>query len=76
MGWLVKISIRVGLIIGRCWFLRGCLEPASRLGGRFEGCALYAVAVIFLIGPVLTRWLNRDIHFRKMGGQPGPSADF
>ena len=42
------------------------------LGGRFlTSVDFYAIAIIFLVGPVLTRWLNRDIHFRKLGGQPG-----
>jgi cytochrome c-type biogenesis protein len=36
----------------------------------------YAGALIFFLGPTLTRWLNRDIHFRKLGGQPGPFSGF
>ncbi len=39
--------------------------------GRVKDVELYAIAIIFLLGPILTRWLNRDIHFRKLGGQPG-----
>src|SRR5208282_2074825 len=26
--------------------------------------------------PVMTRWLNRDVHFRNMGGQPGAVSGF
>ena len=26
-----------------------------------------AISIIFLVGPSLTRWLNRDIHFRQLG---------
>jgi len=29
---------------------------------------LISVSLIFLVGPVLTRWLNRDVHFRNLGG--------
>ena len=36
----------------------------------------FSVALIFLLGPSLTRWLNRDLHFRKLGGQPGPFSGF
>jgi len=32
---------------------------------------LVSVSLIFLAGPFLTRWLNRDAHFRNLGGQPG-----
>jgi cytochrome c-type biogenesis protein len=27
------------------------------------------VSLIFLTGPVLTRWLNRDVHFRNLGSR-------
>jgi cytochrome c-type biogenesis protein len=27
------------------------------------------VSLIFLAGPTLTRWLNRDVRFRNLGGQ-------
>ena len=27
--------------------------------------------MIFLAGPSLTRWLNRDVHFRNLGGSSG-----
>ncbi len=37
---------------------------------------LYSLALIFLLGPALTRWLNRDVHFRKLGGQPGIFSGF
>ncbi len=30
---------------------------------------LLSVALIFLAGPSLTRWLNRDIRFHNLGGQ-------
>ncbi len=30
-----------------------------------------AVSIIFLAGPSLTRWLNRDLHFRQLGGAAG-----
>jgi cytochrome c-type biogenesis protein len=36
----------------------------------------FSIALIFLLGPSLTRWLNRDIHFRNLGSQPGPFSGF
>jgi len=77
VGWLVKISIRVGLLIGAVLVLAGlALSLRPGLAGGLKAVHLYAIAVIFLIGPVLTRWLNRDIHFRKLGGQPGAFSGF
>ncbi len=77
VGWLVKISIRVGLMAGAVLVLAGlALSLRPGVVGGLKAVHLYAVAVIFLIGPVLTRWLNRDIHFRKLGGQPGPVSGF
>jgi cytochrome c-type biogenesis protein len=38
---------------------------------------LYAIALIFVLGPSLTRWLNRDVHLRNVGGkQPGVISGF
>ena len=75
VGWLIRIPVRAGLVIG------GALAVASlvawrRLGTETLGPArlfgsvqLLSVALIFLGGPSLTRWLNRDLHFRNLGGK-------
>src|SRR6202142_3493639 len=77
VGLLVKISVRAGLGIGMLFVLAGiALSVRPGVGGRLRGVDLYAIAIIFLLGPILTRWLNRDIHFRKLGGQPGPFSGF
>ena len=34
----------------------------------FNPAQFISVSIIFLAGPSLTRWLNRDIHFRNLGG--------
>ena len=78
IGWLVKISIRVGLVIGALLVAAGValnLRPGL-VGPRLTAVQLYSVAIIFLLGPTLTRWLNRDIHFRSLGGQPGIFSGF
>jgi cytochrome c-type biogenesis protein len=38
----------------------------------------YAASLIFLLGPSMTRWLNRDVHLRNVGGgkQPGIVSGF
>ncbi len=78
IGWLAKIPVRVGLAIGIV-----LVAAAAVLAWGFSGSThgiqpvqLVSVALIFLIGPVLSRWLNRDLHFRNVGGQPGIAGGF
>jgi cytochrome c-type biogenesis protein len=78
VGWLAKLSIRAGAVIGAILILAGI---AMRMALRFDWVGIrpihvISVALIFLIGPVLTRWLNRDLHFRNLGGQPGIVSGF
>jgi cytochrome c biogenesis protein CcdA len=35
----------------------------------FGPAQLMSVSLIFLTGPMLTRWLNRDVHFRNLGSR-------
>jgi cytochrome c-type biogenesis protein len=77
VGWLVKIPVRAGIGIGTLFVLAGIvLSARPGIGGRLKDVDLYAIAIIFLLGPILTRWLNRDVHFRKLGGQPGAISGF
>lgn len=78
IGWLAKISIRIGIAVG-------AVILAGGLALQFEGGSIgfirpihfYSVAVIFLIGPKLTRWLNRDVHMQNVGGKkPGIISGF
>jgi cytochrome c biogenesis protein CcdA len=66
--------VRAGLLVGALLALAGVAawirsgEDAPRLFGPAQ---LISVSLIFLAGPILTRWLNRDVHFRGLGGQAG-----
>jgi cytochrome c-type biogenesis protein len=78
VGWLVKISIRAGLAVGALLIAVGVLlvlRPGLA-GSTFKAVHFLSLSLIFLLGPTLTRWLNRDIHFRSMGGQPGIFSGF
>lgn len=72
IGVLGKIPVRAGMVVGALLALAG-LAIWMRMGDdapRFFGPAqLISVSLIFLAGPMLTRWLNRDMHFRNLGGQ-------
>jgi cytochrome c-type biogenesis protein len=78
VGWLAKISIRAGLVVGILLAGAGValeLHPGIA-GATLKAIHLYSIAFIFLVGPAMTRWLNRDIHFRNLGGQPGAVSGF
>jgi cytochrome c-type biogenesis protein len=78
VGWLVKISVRTGLIVGIVLIVVGLLMNL-RAGTNFflKPVQFYAAALIFLFGPSLTRWLNRDVHLRNVGGnKPGIVSGF
>jgi cytochrome c-type biogenesis protein len=79
VGWLVKITVRVGLIVGFVLIAIG-LTLMFRSGTDFavKPIQFFAAALIFLLGPSMTRWLNRDVHLRNVGGgsQPGIVSGF
>lgn len=78
VGWLMKISLRVGLIIGIVLVFAGlALYLRAGSGLPIKPVQLYAASLIFLLGPSLTRWLNRDVHLRNVGGnKPGLVSGF
>src|ERR1700722_5991075 len=57
VGWLVKISVRAGLGIGILFVLAGILLSVRPgiAGGLLKDVQFYALAIIFLLGPLLTR---------------------
>ena len=78
IGWLVKISVRVGLLVGIVLVAIGLLLN-FRTGAHaiLKPIYFYAASLIFLFGPSLTRWLNRDVHMQNVGGKsPGMVSGF
>jgi cytochrome c-type biogenesis protein len=78
IGWLSKISLRAGFAIGIILVAVGVVlnvRPGVA-GHTLKAVHFYSVAIIFLLGPAMTRWLNRDVHFRHLGGQPGIISGF
>jgi cytochrome c-type biogenesis protein len=80
VGWLIKIPVNAGLIVGGA-LVFGAAFLWLRIGtdtmgpvGMFGALQLLSVSLIFLAGPSLTRWLNRDIRFRNLGGQTEEQA--
>ncbi|HEV2388664.1 MAG TPA: cytochrome c biogenesis protein CcdA [Candidatus Acidoferrales bacterium] len=78
IGWLVKISPKVGLALGALLVAAAVavgFRPALA-GGRLQPVHFASLSLIFFFGPFLSRWLNRDVHFRALGGQPGVWSGF
>jgi cytochrome c-type biogenesis protein len=77
-GLLAKISIRAGLVLGAILVAIGGLMSvrSGLLGVYLKPIHFFSAALIFLLGPSLTRWLNRDVRFHNLGGQPGPLSGF
>ncbi len=74
VGWLVKIPVNAGIVVGGVLALASVLAW-RRLGtetvgpaGLFGSVQLLSIALIFLAGPSMTRWLNRDVRFHDLGG--------
>ncbi len=79
VGWLAKIGVRAGAAIGVGLVILGFAVGMWRGAARWHLTPLqfYAIALIFVVGPSLTRWLNRDVHLRDVGGnQPGMVSGF
>lgn len=71
MGWLGRVPVRAGVAVGVALVAVGVvlwIRSGSETTSRYFGPAQFiSVSLIFLCGPLLTRWLNRDIHFRNLG---------
>jgi cytochrome c-type biogenesis protein len=69
IGWLAKIPWKIGLAVALLLAILGDivhLRPGI-FGDWMRPIHLYSLAAIPLLGPWVSRWLNRDIHFRNLG---------
>jgi cytochrome c-type biogenesis protein len=77
LGLLAKVSVRNGLMAGAALLAAAVLvwlRPG--LAARVTPVQLFSLSLIGFLGPLMTRWLNRDVHFRTLGGQPGLWGSF
>jgi cytochrome c-type biogenesis protein len=78
LGLLTKLSVRVGLILGVLLAVLGVIALV-RGGALFAGLGavhFFSLSMIGFFGPAMTRWLNRDVHLRSGGKQPGIWSGF
>jgi len=77
VGWLIKLQVRAGLIVGAILVAVGVVVNIRAANSAAKPIYFYAASLIFLFGPSLTRWLNRDVHLRDVGGKnPGIVSGF
>jgi cytochrome c-type biogenesis protein len=80
VGWLIKLPVNAGIAIGVVLAFGGAIlwhrmgTETLGPGGILGSVQLLSVALIFLAGPSMTRWLNRDIRFQNLGGQTEAQA--
>lgn len=80
VGWLIRLPVNTGLAIGGVLALGAAIlwrragTETMGPGGLFGSVQLLSVALIFLAGPSMTRWLNRDVRFHTLGSQTEEQA--
>jgi cytochrome c-type biogenesis protein len=80
VGWLIKLPVYTGLAIGGVLALGAAIlwrrmgTETMGPGDLFGSVQLLSVALIFLAGPSMTRWLNRDVRFHNLGSQTEEQA--
>ena len=78
IGALAKLALPTGIIIGVVLALLGVVALIHH-GPLFLGLGavhFFSLSFIGFFGPALARWLNRDVHLRNAGQQPGPWSGF
>jgi cytochrome c-type biogenesis protein len=80
IGWLIKLPVNAGFVIGGILAFGAAIlwrqlgTETMGPGRLFGSVQLLSVALIFLAGPSLTRWLNRDVRFHNLGTQTAEQA--
>jgi cytochrome c-type biogenesis protein len=78
LGVLIKLTPRTGAILGAILVVLGIIS-LLRHGPLFFGLGavhFFSLSVIGFFGPILARWLNRDVHLRSSSKQPGVWSGF
>ena len=78
LGLLIKLNLRSGIILGALLVILG-VAALLRHGPLFAGLGaahFFSLSIIGFFGPTLARWLNRDVHLRSAGSQPGAWSGF
>jgi len=78
MGALAKLNLRSGIILGVVLVAFGVVALIHK-GPLFAGLGavhFFSLSIIGFFGPALAKFLNRDVHLRNTGTQPGIWSGF
>ncbi|WP_217550868.1 hypothetical protein, partial [Pantoea sp. GbtcB22] len=78
IGALAKLKPIPGVVIGAIFLVLGLLAllRGDELFAGLQAVHFFSLSVIGFLGPALARWLNRDVHLRSTGKQPGMLSGF
>jgi cytochrome c-type biogenesis protein len=78
VGLLIKLTPRVGIILGVVLVALGIVSLLRHapLFLNLGPVHFFSLSVIGFLGPLLARWLNRDVHLRSKATQPGIWSGF
>jgi cytochrome c-type biogenesis protein len=78
IGALVKLNLRSGIILGGVLVALGiaALAHHAPLFAGLGAVHFFSLSIIGFFGPALARFLNRDVHLRNTGTQPGIWSGF
>jgi cytochrome c-type biogenesis protein len=78
VGLLIKLTPRVGIILGVLLVALGVVSLLRHapLVLNLGPVHFFSLSIIGFFGPVLARWLNRDVHLRNAATQPGIWSGF
>ncbi len=78
VGALARLKPRVGIILGALLASLGivALLHGGPLFAGLREVHFFSLSIIGFFGPALARWLNRDVHLRNAGQQPGLWSGF
>ena len=78
LGVLIKLTPRTGAVLGVVLVVLGIISLLHH-GSLVFGLGavhFFSLSVIGFFGPILARWLNRDVHLRSNSKQPGVWSGF
>jgi len=78
VGALIKLNLRSGIVLGGVLLALGiaALVHHAPLFAGLAAVHFFSLSIIGFFGPTLARWLNRDVHLRNTGTQPGIWSGF
>lgn len=78
LGGLIKMNVRAGIVLGVVLVLFGigALVHGGPLFAGLRDVHFFSLSLIGFFGPLLARWLNRDVRLTKADSKPGVFSGF